>query len=1619
MSQQVENNTPPSPARPKRRAWKLARRIFLGLIFFFIILVLLLQLPVVQNWLVKQVTFSMEQTLETRVSVDNVHISWLDEMTIEGLFIEDKYGDTLLYGKTLAANFDLINGLSIESILIADTQFKIRRDLGDPESNLQTALNKLFPPSQGKSNPLNLKLERLDLQRISLVQNDSVRGQRFDVSLQSGVARIEDLDLPNKTIQIASVELRSPHVKQTSIPPTPIVDLRDSLLRELDESLVDSNATYLHILANSIEIIDGVFDLDNFRKDPIAESDITAVDFARLGTKNIDLELTEVDFHKSIFTGKLKHLSLEEKSGFILDRLSVQDLRITPTLLQLYDLKLETAESSLSDSLRFRFPRGWSSWSEFNDRVSLDIRVKDSEVAVRDIMYFARNLRFNQFFRDNRRQKINIGGRFSSRVNNLRGKDIKLALDNYTRLEGSFSSRNLTIRGSEALNLQLRRLTTNMNTLRRLIPAFTPPENFDRLGKLDFNGSFDGFFTDFVFNGNLKTDIGQTTVDMKLETATKYSPANYRGALSLDDFDLGTWLDNPQFGTISLNGTINNGIGLKANTAKADLEATIRDFTFQNYTYQNAVIDGRLEDRFFNGRFTIADDNIDFSFLGELDFRDSIPTFDFDASVGELDLYRLNLSKKPIALSGNIDLNLTGKDFSEMEGRVALDSFEVKVDTVAIAIDSLLAYSNFNQAGQKVVKLESDIAQAEIIGRFDLDEVSSSLIGFLIDYYPKWANRLNITPPRRIPAPNRFSFDLKVLDSRGLNRLITPKLGPLVDVNLRGSYDGFVDSTNLEFTAPNLFFEDFQFTDCILRASSDRGEGGLDFAVGSTIVKNRPVLNRVTLLSLIDNDLIDFGITYGGDEDNILLEKIELDGELSLPDSLNFELRFDESELKIFQQRWNIRRNNYVIFGPDYIDTQNFALRSGRRSIRLNKFGDKGLDLDLVNMDLSLIDSIWDYSQLDFKGDVDVNISIADVFRQKDLSVQVRSDTFLMNGEDYGYLRIDASSPSPKGKITTYLNLNRDTSQLIAEATYNLADLVSSDPLPKQRKDYLDLSVNINGYPLDLAKYWVGGSVSDITGEFNAELNVAGPPKALDVSGYINALGGAFTIDYLQTRYRYYQSIVNINNSLFDLTGTRLIDRYGNGATLSGGVTHNRLKNLGLNAQINTDRFLALDLAPGQNPNFYGIAIGSGAVFFTGNFRQPDIYVRATVGSDSKLSIPVDYGSEAGPIDNVRFVNRGVYQEEDEAEAAQVPTGVSLEMELTVTDEAIGEIIFDEEVGDILQGQGNGNLRLLIPRDGELQMFGTFEIAKGNYLFTFANIINKEFSVRSGGTVTWTGDPFEALIDIEADYENLKAPILNFIQEYLVTDVSNTLTTDASRATDIDLTLGLSGILTKPDISFDIGFPNLDGQLESYANNKRRLLLLDPNELNRQVFGLIVAGQFLPSDLSFSGADVVVNTVSEWLSNYVSLLLNDLVRDAFGEDAFISSLDFDVAYNSYRNASLSNSTSNTRGSAFEFSVSKDFSNRLTLRHDLNVFNNDAFASSTSSGTFVGNNLVLEYYLNDARTLKIRGYERLEPDISGGRRLQVGTGLSWRREFDSLKEFFDGFKKNVRKQNGGQ
>jgi hypothetical protein len=319
-------------------------------------------------------------------------------------------------------------------------------------------------------------------------------------------------------------------------------------------------------------------------------------------------------------------------------------------------------------------------------------------------------------------------------------------------------------------------------------------------------------------------------------------------------------------------------------------------------------------------------------------------------------------------------------------------------------------------------------------------------------------------------------------------------------------------------------------------------------------------------------------------------------------------------------------------------------------------------------------------------------------------------------------------------------------------------------------------------------------------------------------------------------------------------------------------------------------------------------------------------------------------------------------------------------------------------------------------------MYGDYYIERGDYLFTMYNVINKEFRIKKGGRINWSGDPYGANIKLDAEYQDLNTSVSSFIAEYLVNETAE-IKSDASKSTDVDLTMKLEGELLQPIINFDIDFPELKAKLKTYTDGKMRLLRQDQNELNRQVFGLIVAGQFLPSDFSVQGGDIIYNTLSEFASNQLSLMITELFSEFISDDKALSGIDFDIAYNKYRNVNFGSDGNINSGDELEFSLTQNFWNdRLSILVGGNVdFNNSLASSGTvGNGTFFGNDVVIEYVLNKDRSLKLKVYERLEPEIAGGgRRVQVGTGISFRKEYESFGAFLKSLsgKYKKRKANG--
>jgi hypothetical protein len=173
-------------------------------------------------------------------------------------------------------------------------------------------------------------------------------------------------------------------------------------------------------------------------------------------------------------------------------------------------------------------------------------------------------------------------------------------------------------------------------------------------------------------------------------------------------------------------------------------------------------------------------------------------------------------------------------------------------------------------------------------------------------------------------------------------------------------------------------------------------------------------------------------------------------------------------------------------------------------------------------------------------------------------------------------------------------------------------------------------------------------------------------------------------------------------------------------------------------------------------------------------------------------------------------------------------------------------------------------------------MFGPFVFTEGFYNFTLYDIINKEFQITRGSKITWYGDPYQGVLDINASYNQMAsfAPI--------ITDPTVSSAPQLKRKYPAQVALKLEGPMLTPLINFDItakDLPkniqtdtrtvNLDFEFTAFKNK------LDEQELKRQVFSLIILRRFSPPE-SFDTSGSVVNSVSELLSNQLSYWMSQM-----------------------------------------------------------------------------------------------------------------------------------------------
>jgi hypothetical protein len=301
--------------------------------------------------------------------------------------------------------------------------------------------------------------------------------------------------------------------------------------------------------------------------------------------------------------------------------------------------------------------------------------------------------------------------------------------------------------------------------------------------------------------------------------------------------------------------------------------------------------------------------------------------------------------------------------------------------------------------------------------------------------------------------------------------------------------------------------------------------------------------------------------------------------------------------------------------------------------------------------------------------------------------------------------------------------------------------------------------------------------------------------------------------------------------------------------------------------------FRILNTSIRDNELFYGTAYATGKMEVLGPINNLKINTDLTSNRGTKIYIPLDGAAEVASEDFVQFLappndttKRTVAANEEKITPAEESI-IKMDLRLNITPDAYCEIQFNRQTGEAIKAYGRGLINLKIDTQDEFIMAGSYEIQNGSYPFSLSNgLLPKNFVIQNGSRISWTGDPYEAMLDVKASYTQnaLLSPLLR----------GNTSTTgnEWSRRYPVEVMLGISDRMLQPVLNWNVKFKEYPatGQLQISAAEAR--LKSDEQYLAQQVSSMLLFGQLLSeeNDILSQSAQGFTNNLSEMVSNNLS-----------------------------------------------------------------------------------------------------------------------------------------------------
>lgn len=1327
----------------------------------------------------------------------------------------------------------------------------------------QTVLAKIATSYLTNRLQTEVNINRLEITSFKslLLKNFLIHDQQSDTLLYTGKfsVNLKEYNFKNANFNIAKIDLIDADIRLRRYKETNELNFKfiTDFLKK-DTISVKSPAEFdsikkpdktLNLFLEGLTISNSNFIFE----DQVKERKHNWIDFRDIETHIKELNISNVQVENDTFLVDINQISLFDKSGFQLDSLSCQ-FKFSPKILQAKSLILKTPINDIDLDLTFSYD-SLKSYNNFISEVHIQSYIRPSTINLLDVGYFAPVM----FQMDN---QMKISGSINGTVDNFKAKDFKFAYGGTTQFRGNVQMNGLPDIRETYSHLSIKDFFTTIEDVRKLnlpIPNtnIDLPQILTNLGRIKVNGKFTGFYNDFVSYGSFRTDIGQVSTDILLVVNSE-EDIEYQGKIKANDFDLGQFLDIENYvKRLDLNAEI-AGSGVAFDNMNIHMNGVIDSLEFFDNLYNKINIAGGLTDKKFEGIVEVSDELGKLDFSGIIDYSQNVPSYNFIATLDDAKLQKINLSDRDssMSLSTNLNINLIGDQIDNMQGIIIIDSTEYSELGETYLMNDFTLSITRDESRYSLIRLYSDFIDAAVEGNIYLLELPKQFIKIGNHYLDTlFADRYETDTTLNAQD---FIFDIQLKNTTLLTQLFIPELKIANETQLIGGFNSVINNFFLDAYSNEVIINDININNISLETYAHEEE-----FYASTIAEKIFFSDSIYMDSIVatfkgKNDTVFYAINW--ENDNQAFDDYGIfNGYLSIFSPKKMELRFDQGELVLNEQLWTILESNLLKVDSTQIEFLDIALYSDLQAIQINgkvsESSSDTLNIEFSNFDMEGLQPIFRRIKIDADGRINGEIKIIDFYDSPSFLSDLTISDFYFNKEKLG-----------EAILKSTWDPDDESFNILADIIYtgNIGKSKTLEVLgtyyPNRSNNNYNLGFTLNNFKLKTLQPFLKSFSSQLQGEASGQARITGSKEKPKLLGEINLHRTQLKIDYTNVVYALADK-VHLDENVIYFENITVYDSLNNTAKASGFVYHDNLKNFRLDLEFNANKLVGFNTTRAQNGMFYGSAFATGRINLYGPLDNLNLDIIAKTEKGTDVKIPVSYGTEVTENDYIVFVNKEADTLKTQPEYDVAMNGISLYFDLSVTNDADIQLFLPYGMGNI-KGRGKGDIKMAIDPKGNFTMDGDYVINRGSFFLTLQSILNRNFEIKRGSKIMWSGDPYNAEINLKAVYK-VKTKLGQFAPEQ-----------DSATRVPVDCVISLSNRLLNPEIRFTVEFPDLKDDTKQFIY--ARLDTNDQAMMSQQMISLLVLNSF--TDPSGSSGTVGFNTFSlltNQLNNWLSGISND------------------------------------------------------------------------------------------------------------------------------------------------